>query len=350
MSKVELASLANVSPNSITNWEKAKTTPRDANVESLADALGFPIDFFYQGEAPLVDPEAVSFRALSRMPASQRDRVVGAAGLAVELDSWIDERFERPDAELPELSCLDPVAAAEALRSEWGLGHGPIGNLVHVAERAGIRIYSLAPAEKGDGLGAIDALSMWWNGKPFVFLNTGTTVERMRHSLGHEIGHLVLHRDGGPTGQIAEKEANSFAGNLLLPTEGLTAEARRYFSFDEIVEAKKRWKVSALAYVYRMNEEDFLDEWRYKELCIKLRRDYGASEPSPVHDPERSQVLRKVFSQLQSDGGRAAVALDLGISLDDLDSLIFRHTLTPIDGDGGGGDDSDAPPNLHLVE
>lgn len=350
MSKVELASLAGVSPNSITNWEKAKNTPRDENVESLAQALEYPVDFFYQREAPLVEPGAVSFRALSRMPASQRDRVVGAAGLAVELDSWIDERFARPDTEVPDLSCLDPAAAAEALRSEWGLGHGPISNLVHVAEHAGIRVYSLATAENENGLGAIDALSMWWDADPFVFLNTSSTVERVRHSLAHEIGHLVLHRDGGPTGQMAEKEANRFAGHLLLPTAGLIAEAKRYFSIDQIVEAKKRWRVSALAYVYRMNEEGLLDEWRYKELCIKLRRDYGSTEPSPVSNPETSQVLRKVFSHLRSEGGRAAVASDLGITVDDLDSLVFRHTLTPIDGAGDGTNGQDRPPDLHLVD
>jgi Zn-dependent peptidase ImmA (M78 family)/DNA-binding XRE family transcriptional regulator len=350
MSKVELASLADVSPNSITNWEKAKNIPRDENIECLAQALEYPVDFFFQGEAPLVNPETVSFRALSRMPAPQRDQVIGAAGLAVELDKWIDERFERPEPKVPDLDRLEPATAAEAIRSEWGLGHGPISNLVHVAERAGIRVYSLAPAQGDDGLGAIDALSMWWDDTPFIFLNTSQTVERVRHSLGHEIGHLVLHGDGGPTGQTAEKEANRFAGNLLLPTESLIAEAKRYFSFDEILEAKKSWKVSALAYVYRMNEEGLLDKWRYKELCIKLRRDYGSAEPSPVRAPETSQVLRKVFSHLQAEGGRAAVASDLGITVDDLDSLIFSQTLTPIDGAGGEPDSQGSPPDLHLLE
>ncbi len=348
MSKVDLAAVAGLSPNSLTAYESAKTTPKDESVAALATALDYPLEFFYLGEAPVVDPRAVSFRALSRIPAAQRDRVAGAVGLAVDLDSWIEERFARPKPDIPDLSELGPVAAAEALRSEWGLGHDPIQNLVHVAERAGVRIYSLAPGRDGE-LGAIDALSMWWGSTPFVFLHTGNTVERMRHSLAHEVAHLVLHRDGGPTGSIAEKQANQFAGNFLLPASGLKAEARKYFSFDEIVLAKKRWKISALAYVYRMHEEGMLDEWRYKELCIKLRREYGSLEPYPETEPETSKVIQKVFADLALEGGRAKVAGDLAVRVGDLDELIFNHTLVPVKGSGNGNESPTSTPELRVL-
>ena len=329
MSKVELAAAARLSANSLSSYENSKTTPTEETVGRLAEATRFPQPFFYRAEAPLVRPEVVSFRSLARVPAAQRDRVRASTTLAIELDAWIDERFHRPRPSLPDLSGMGPVEAAEAIRSEWGLGPGTIHNLVNVAEAMGIRVYSLDT----EHLGAIDGLSMWSVWTPFVFLATGSTTERIRHSLAHEIAHLVLHRDGGPTGQAAEREANSFAGNLLLPRSGLLAEARRYQSFHEIIEAKQRWRVSALAYVYRMNQEKLLDDWRYKELCIRLRREYGTQEPEPTDQPERSQVLRKVFSQLQADGGHSRVAAELNVSLADLDSLIFGFALVSLDGD-----------------
>ena len=332
MSKTDLAAASGLSPNSISSYEKGKRSPAEQSAARLADATRFPLRFFFATEAELVAPEAVSFRALSKMAARKRDIVTATAALATQLDAWITARYTRPDVHVPDLSGLGPAGAAEALRAEWGLGSEPIHHVVHLLESRGVRVYSLAVTASGLNLDEVFGLSMWWNGLPFVFVNMEVTAERARSSLLHELGHLTLHRDEKTDSSLAETEANTFAGHMSVPSSRIRAEANRYDSFEDIVAAKKGWRTSALLYVYRMHEEDVLDEWRYRELCVRLRRDYGKNEPDPMSEYESSRLLRQVFDDLRADGGRELVANELQIPLSVLDDIVFMHTLTPTSG------------------
>src|SRR5690606_18357107 len=107
------------------------------------------------------------FRSMKRMTASLRNVALGAGSIALLLNAWLEERFELPDADVPDLSkYATPEAAAQALRNIWGLGELPIKNLVHLLESRGVRVYSLAI----DAV-EVDAFSMWQGSTPFVFLN-----------------------------------------------------------------------------------------------------------------------------------------------------------------------------------
>lgn len=75
------------------------------------------------------------------------------------------------------------------VRAHWRIGELPIGNLIHLLESKGVRVYSLA--EQGKSL---DAFSLWHQNIPFVFLKTNKTAEHSRMDAAHELGHLVLHR------------------------------------------------------------------------------------------------------------------------------------------------------------
>lgn len=44
----------------------------------------------------------------------------------------------------------------------------------------------------------IDAFSLWRDDRPYIFLNTSKSAERSRFDAAHELGHLVLHRQGTP--------------------------------------------------------------------------------------------------------------------------------------------------------
>lgn len=332
MSKADLAAASGLSPHSISAYENGKRTPTVDNALRLADAMWYPLDFFYSDEVELITPDAVSFRALARMPARTRDTVTASAALAVMLDQWITERYNRPEVDVPDLSSLNPVAAAEALRAEWGLGSDPIPHVIQLLESRGVRVFSLASKGGGRSLEEVFGLSMRWHGTPFVFVNMQVTVERARFSLLHELGHLVLHRADETDSRVAEKEANMFAGYMAVPASRVCAEASFFDSFGDIINAKRKWRTSAMSYLYRMHEEGILDEWRYRELCVRFRRDYGTTEPNPTEEYESSRLLRQVFDDLRAEGGREVVASALDIPLSELDDLIFRHTLTPIVG------------------
>lgn len=58
---------------------------------------------------------------------------------------------------------------------------------------------------------------------PCIFLNRSQPADRLRFSLAHELGHLIMHRV--PTLQM-EEEANAFAAAFLAPAKDI----RPYFS------------------------------------------------------------------------------------------------------------------------
>src|SRR5690606_8603385 len=121
---------------------------------------------------------------------------------------------------------------------EWGLGLKPIRNMIHLAERQGVRVYGFDTGlESGFDPNNVNALSTWYGDLPFIFLSGGGTAERRRFTVAHELGHLVLHRHGALAGREAEREADAFAGALLVPAGDLRANPPRRH-LDSIIAAK----------------------------------------------------------------------------------------------------------------
>ena len=325
-SKSRLSAEAGVSVKSITSYENGASAPSDATLKRLASALKFPTNFFAGGDVEPVAADAASFRALSRMTASQRDSALGAGTLAFMFDEWIEARFSRPLPDIPALEGLDAESAADVVRSEWGLGLKPISNLLHLLELHGVRVFSLDEEAR-----EVDAFSFWRNGFPYVLLNTAKSAEHARFDCAHELGHLVLHR-GGDRGKEAEREANQFASAFLMPRASVLASGLRNPPLRVIVARKREWKVSAVALIYRLNNVGLLTEWQYRSLYIEAsKRGYRTNEPAP-EARETSQVLEKVFDHLRRDGvRRRELAAELKIQIADLDRLLHGLILLPAD-------------------
>lgn len=324
--KNKLAQLVGLTGRSVSAYEAGEAEPSAATVDELARVLGFPRDFF---AAPDIDeplPEVASFRALTRMTAGQRDAALAAGALAVELAAWVDARFDLPHGEVPDLRHHDPEAAAEVVRAQWGLGERPIGNMVHLLEAKGTRVFSLA-----EECATLDAFSMWRGDLAFVFLNTQKSAEHGRFDAAHELGHLVLHRHGGPRGREAEVEANRFAAAFLMPRASVLAVAPRFVSVDGLIELKEAWSVSVAALAHRLRSLKLVTEWHYRSLCIEIsQRGYRRSEPKGIAR-ELSMVYRKVFDALRSEGvSKADLARDLHLRVNDVEALVFGLVLQQV--------------------
>lgn len=321
LKKTDLAKATGLSTKSITNYELGDSSPAEEHLDTIASFLRFPRAFFFEeGAVDEIHEGAVSFRAMTKMGLALRNSALGAGAIALMVDRWIQDRFVLPACELSDLGRdMSPETAAQALRQQWGLGEQPIKNMVHLLEAKGVRVYSLAIDAK-----EVDAFSTWSNGRPFVFLNTQKSSEHSRFDAAHELGHLVLHKHGSPSGQEAEKEANAFASAFLMPARSLLALQWKFPTLDGLVRAKRHWGVSVAALNYRLHTLELTTDWIYRNLCIQLSQaGYRTNEPKSI-PRETSQILEKVFASLREEGiGKADIAADLQVLPQELDELTY---------------------------
>ncbi|MEV6314016.1 ImmA/IrrE family metallo-endopeptidase [Streptomyces sp. NPDC051776] len=170
-------------------------------------------------------------------------------------------------------------------------------------EAHGVRVFSLSR-----DCPEVDAFSFRDRGIPFILLSTEKTAERGRFDAAHELGHLVMHgEEQVPHGPQAEGEAHRFAAALLMPAADVLAYAPRNPSTNWILQAKRRWKVAAMALAHRLHELNLTTEWQYRTHCVELSRlGYRRDEPQSRLGRETSQVLGKVFAALRAEGIRPA--------------------------------------------
>lgn len=342
LNKKALAMAAGLSEKAVGAYENGKMRPGQSTVVELADVLGFPPAFFYADDIDEVPVGAVSFRALSRLTARERDQALASAQIALLLSDWLEVRFRLPQPDLPRYQDVQPEVAAEALRRDWSLGQSPIRNMVHLLELHGVRVYSL-PSESSD----LDAFSFWRRGTPFVFLNTMKSAERSRLDAAHELGHLILHRGAeAPQGKQADHEAQSFGSSFLMPRDSILAELPVGARLPHILHLKRRWGVSAASLTYRAHAVELLSDWQYRSAFIELG-ERGLRKHEEGGKRETSQVLAKVLRMLHDNGVRwADIATELHVPVSELNHVVFGLTwgegLTTSEQAGSG-------PKLKLV-
>lgn len=319
-----LASAIGVSPITISRLENDVNEPGDETIDALARALDFPRDFFCADDLDELPAEAASFRSLSSMTARERDAALSAGVIAYLLHDWVAARFNLPVTNVPDLrEDATPEAAAQIVRTSWGLGEQPVSNMIKLLESKGIRVFSLCEETKN-----VDAFSCWRSDVPFVFLNTFKSTERSRFDAAHELGHLVMHRHGEPQdSRQAESEADRFASAFLMPADDLSSRIRYVSDLEQLIRAKNRWGVSVAALNYRLHKLGIVSEWQNRSLNVELSsRGYRRTEPDGLA-PEESALWPQIFAALWRDRvTREHVAAELHLPARELDAVLFQLT------------------------
>ena len=326
LTKKQFADHLGIQPRSVTGFESGEYVPSAETLGKLSEILNFPVAFFVGDDLEEPVADGVSFRAMSKMTAAQRNAALATGAIAFLLNRWVEDRFELPAPDLLDLRHETPEGAATSLRRYWERGERPIKNMIHLLEAKGVRVFSLAENCK-----EIDAYSLWKDGVPFVFLNTYKSAEHSRMDAAHELGHLVLHQHGAPNGQEAEKEGNAFASAFLMPAASVTAVAPALPSVPRLLTLKKKWAVSISALIVRLHRLGLLSDWHYRTLCIQIQqKGYRQTEPDSIQR-ETSIVWEKVFSELRSEGiGKGRIAENLSIYSDEIEKLVFGLVMMGI--------------------
>lgn len=318
LNKKGFADLVGVTPHTIVRCEAGAYPPPEETVEKFASVLGYPEQFFYGDNLDLPDADLVSFRSQKAMTAAVRDAALAAGAIGFLISDYIEEIFDLATINVPDLSEFEPDIAAITLRQIWGLGNEPVSNMIHLLESKGVRVFSLAENSK-----TVNAFSLWRNESPFVFLNTMKTSESSRFDAAHELAHLVLHQDGSVTGRQAEDQANVFASEFLMPNADMRAHRRNYYSIDQMVQLKRRWKVSLSAFNFRLHKLGFISDWTYRDFCIQIATRFKQTEPQEI-EREKSAVWQKVMKILWSQKiTQADIARNLHLPLSEVNTLIF---------------------------
>lgn len=338
MSKEDLAHRCDVSRRTVTNWESGRVVSPPLDV--LAKVFDVGVDFFARPMTHSVTASDVSFRALSTLGAHKTHRVLATARLTLELDDWVSEAFELPTVDLPSVDDLaaphaagetPPAQVAKWLRAAWNLGDRPIKDLTRTLERRGVRIYSL-PAPDRD----VDAFSFWMAGRPFIFLNTTKSAERIRFDLAHEVGHLCMHKGVATVREKTyEYDANEFASSFLMPDRGVIAQAStavRTLRLSDVMVMKKSWRVSAVAMVRRLHDLKMIADWSYRSWMIDLSaQGYRRSEPDGIAH-EQSGLWKEVWGAARSRGWTLQyVAQMSGVPQQDVRDVYLGLTILPLE-------------------
>jgi Zn-dependent peptidase ImmA (M78 family)/transcriptional regulator with XRE-family HTH domain len=218
-----------------------------------------------------------------------------------------------------EVDDLDtPADAASTLRKEWELPPGPVAHLVEVIERVGgfVLIRDLGTRE-------LDAVSQWAIGEaPLFLLNQQAPTDRFRWSLTHELGHIAMHTEPGPS-SVQERQADEFASEFLMPASNIRAGLRGGVDLNKLLSLKQQWGVSMAALARRAQNLGAITDWQYRNLMIEMSAlGYRTQEPGAMA-PERPRRLRMIVTHLEHDLGYSfeQIADLVGLVPDELRSL-----------------------------
>jgi Zn-dependent peptidase ImmA (M78 family) len=298
MSQRDLASRLNLSATAISKYEQGLVVPNSSSLLQLAHALDVGVEFFVRPR--LVQGIAPAFQKSSCLARKEE------AALVASIREWLERyleaesilslqppRFVRPEGFPRSVSTFEDVErAAVDLRSQWKLGLDPIENLIQLVEDRGIKVH-LAEADK-----AVDAFTFEAQADgilPVIVLRSGLPGDRMRFSLAHELGHLLLRSTGDLS---AERAANRFAGALLVPEEAARfelGEHRRGLGLYELHLLKHKYGLSMQAWIYRAKDLGIISYPLFRDLNKEFRTHGWHKEepgcPYPAERPARFDLL-----------------------------------------------------------
>ncbi|KAA8735545.1 ImmA/IrrE family metallo-endopeptidase [Acinetobacter qingfengensis] len=307
--------------------ETGQTTPNDQFIDKVAHFFNVSQSFFMQLK-PVLQEDQIHFRSNRTSKVSFKQIVIARGEYIKRLTEYLDSKLRLPkyDIEAFESSQNSSIELiAEKCREKWGLGLGPISNMVRLCETHGIIVTTFPSISK-----EVDALSLATKRPVFVRNEAKESICRQRFDLAHELGHLVLH-DGIVTGdRLTESQANHFASALLIPqvmmrTHFPTWYRNGRYNWTKLGEFKQTWKVSKAAILYRAKQLGLLTQEQYTSGVIYLKKTGEAITEKEDHliPKEKPELLQACFIMLAKKKIFAediAQALDMNVSF--LENLV----------------------------
>lgn len=309
----ETARMLAISQGLLSRIEAGITEVSDELLQLIVAKLEYPPEFFYQTDQVYGHGskciyhrkrQSLTVSALRRLFAEINIIRIQVNRLLMGAEIETENKFYRMDIE----EYHSPENVAQILRRYWGMPQGPIENLVLAIESAGGIVIPC-----NFGTSKLDALSQWPQaGLPLFFVNSESPTDRMRFTLAHELGHVIMHQV--PSNDM-ETEADRFAAEFLMPARDIRSDLRP-LSLSRLVVLKQYWRVSMAALIQRAGDLKVISDRQRQSLWTQMSKEgYRKNEPSPI-DPEMPTVLRDILDVYRHSHG---------FSMSELSKLVASH-------------------------
>lgn len=275
-----------VSKQSISRYEKGLMNPNLAICQAMAKALGVSVGYLF-GESISIDMPMLRSTTKNKLSESDLMQIEARITfwaehyLAKEREAGRQVDFVNPLEDIPITNMDEASKAADLLRERWNCGDGPISSILRLLERKSIKILDTKLPQD------IWGMSTWADKThPLIVIDTSkgkTTVDRLRFTVGHELGHLLLTFSQDIESKMQEKLCNKFASFFLFPRhtfiEEMGSETRNILTLDELIDLKETYGVSVAAQVHeawdiRMITREHYDWW-YDKMIKKNTLETG---------------------------------------------------------------------------
>jgi Zn-dependent peptidase ImmA (M78 family)/DNA-binding XRE family transcriptional regulator len=292
LTQSELAERIGLKQSAIAHLETGRSQPSQIVLEGIAFQTGFPPAFFRQETSTAFPLGSLLFRAKAAMTRAERAEAHQYARTVFEQYDYLSTFVNKLPVAIPKATD-DPCSAARLTRSALGMTPDkPVPNLIRSLERAGVIVLALPKAMKNR-----DAFSTWVARDeltPVIVLAACDSGDRVRFSVAHELGHLVMHRSVYTNLPNLEKQADEFASEFLMPRDAMVQEMTAPITVSLLMRLKQRWKVSIQSLARRAHELGLLTIGQYKYLMQQFSKlGWRKREPIDV-SVEKPRALRKM--------------------------------------------------------
>lgn len=296
----ELADKIGMGQGTLSKYETGVLEAPDEFATDAGAALNYPASFFFQPGRPYGFPpfhfrkrKKLSSKVLGKIVAEMNIRRMHVEKLCVSFrlnsNRFIPE-IDRDEFQGRSKHVATVDDMARSLREAWMLPPGPIDSVVDLLEENGGIVI---PCDFGTDL--LDAMSQRIDGLPILFfVNTNSPMDRLRHTLCHELAHMVLHTTTFKEDGEMECEADEFAGAFLLPYDELRKQLRR-FDLPHLANMKAYWKVSMASIAVNAHRHNLISDYQAKKFWMEMSK-LGYRKREPNEPPrEQPKMLRQMI-------------------------------------------------------
>lgn len=284
LTQKRLAELSNIAQGTISKIENAQLSPSREHVGTLARALNFPESLF---SLRAVNSLPVTFfRKQQALPATAAKIIRAAVTLHKMRIEQLTRSVELPENRVPSVTLAKgngrtAAAVARELRIAWQVPRGPILNLTQLLEDNGVLV---VPVDFGaDEIFGLSIYEPRSGLPPMMFVSQSAPGDRLRFTVAHELGHMVLHHHCPLPPEECEDEANEFASEFLTPSAEIKGQFGPRLSLHDLVQLKMHWRVSVQSLLTKAQSVGRISDVHAKRLWRQLSAmGYRKNEPVDV--------------------------------------------------------------------